>query len=74
MKIIPMEGSWLAVLVDITGNQELLLDILKDNGDFLGRYRAAFPSPRIVFTGGKAYLVKDDGFDLAVKRYSFSFE
>jgi hypothetical protein len=71
-RLLPMRNGWLAVIVDI--DEDLHIDFFDEKGGFIGRYRAPFPTSQIVFAGGKAYLVKDDGDSLTVKRYSYRLQ
>lgn len=71
-RLFPMDNGRLAVLVDI--EEDLRIDFFDEKGGYIGRYRAPFPTSQIVFAGGKAYLVKDDGDSLTVKRYSYRLQ
>jgi hypothetical protein len=58
--LVPMENGAMAVITDITSNEECCFDIFDRDGRFLGRVKAAIPFYGLLFKKGKAYCVRTD--------------
>jgi len=73
--LAPLEDGGLAVVVDITGKDLILIDLFDSAGKFLERVEAAISYKNLLFKNGKAYAVKTDaeGYNY-VKRYSYSWK
>jgi hypothetical protein len=70
--IIPMEKGLLGVLTDWNSLEACTLDIFGDDGQFVGRVRAAISPYGLTFKNGKAYCVRTDenGYHF-VERYGY---